>query len=45
MALAVPERAPVDAAKELGYDSLKDSIDKDTRNCISAHFPLFQKCE
>ena len=45
----VPERAAVDAAKELGYDSLKDLQLAVIRGIVSwqecTHFPLFQKCE
>ena len=43
------ERATVDAAKELGYDSLKDLQLAVIRGIVSmqecTHFPLFQKCE
>ena len=44
----VPEGAAVDAAKELGYDSLKDPqlAGSDTRNCILARmhsFPTISK--
>ena len=45
----VPERAAVDAAKELGYDSLKDLQLAVIQGIVSwqecTHFPLFQKCE
>ena len=45
----VPERAAVDAAKELGYDSLKGLQLAVIRGIVSwqecTHFPLFQKCE
>ena len=45
----VPEGAAVDAAKELGYDSLKDLQLAVIRGIVSwqecTHFPLFQKCE